>query len=115
MSDPLRGFSPVEYQAPSSADGRKQASPMAEEAPRQSRRGLFRAGLMAAPLILTLPNRPAWGQSGGNGTNVTPISAAKKAGLSEEQIEQLRRQLQQAEGTTGSGWLETDPGDSSEP
>ncbi|MCS7304264.1 MAG: hypothetical protein NZ602_04050 [Thermoguttaceae bacterium] len=83
---------------------------LAEELRRRSRRSLFRAGLTAAPLILTLRNRAAWGQSGGQGTVITPISEAKRKGLSEEEIELLRRQLQQAEGRSGYGWPEEDAG-----
>lgn len=75
---------------------------------RSSRRVAFKAGLAALPLVLTLPSRSAWGQGGGpNGTNVTPISAAQQQGMSEEQIQQLRLQLQQAEQSSGgSGWDE---------
>ncbi|HOM15949.1 MAG TPA: hypothetical protein PK777_03215 [Thermoguttaceae bacterium] len=114
MSETPRSFSIANAQGHSPAAG-EQGSLSAEERRRKSRRGLFRAVLSGAPLILTLPNRSAWGQTGGNGTNVTPISAAKKAGLSEEQIEQLRQQLQQAEKTGGAGWLEDPPSDLPEP
>lgn len=115
MSETPRSFSTANVEGSSPVAAGEQGSPSAEELRRRSRRGLFRALLSGAPVILTLPNRSAWGQSGGNGTVVTPISAAKKAGLSEEQIEQLRQQLQQAEKTGGAGWLDDPPSDPSEP
>lgn len=83
----------------------RSALPASEPSCRKSRRALFRTGLAVAPLILTLYNRTVWGQSADNGTVVTPISAARRAGLSEEEIEQLRRQLQEAEGTDSSVWF----------
>ncbi len=90
------------------------AAPPVGSARRSSRRVAFKAGLAALPVVLTLPSRSAWGQGGGpNGTNVTPISAAQRQGLSEEQIQQLRLQLQQAEQSSGgSGWDEDTSGGS---
>ncbi len=111
MSNISRDFPP---QGKPGASEVPQGSLSPEETRRESRRSLFRTGFSVAPLILTLPSRSAWGETGGNGTQVTPISP-KNAGLTEEQIEELRRQLQHAEGrTSGSDWQKGDPGDSLE-
>ncbi len=109
MSQPDRSISPVNPLLPGPEPMQQDVLHSAEELRRRSRRHLFRTGLAAAPLILTLRNRAAWGQSPGNGTVVTPISEAKRKGLSEEEIEQLRRQLQQAEGRAGYGWPSDQP------
>ena len=96
---------------PAAEHALQEAKCSAEELRRRSRRNLFRAGLSVAPFVLTLRNRAAWGQTGDNGTVVTPISEAKRKGLSEEEIELLRRQLQQAEQFRGSGWLQDEGGE----
>lgn len=79
---------------------------------RDSRRHFVKAGLAAVPMVLTLRSRPAWGQDAVPiGTNVTPISAAKRAGASEEDIAELKRQLQAAEGgSSGGSWWDDSAG-----
>jgi hypothetical protein len=111
MTQTDRSFSGANRPMPATKPFLPEASSSAEELRRRSRRNLFRAGLSVVPFVLTLRNRAAWGQTGDNGTTVTPISEAKRKGLSEEEIEQLRRQLQQAEQLPGSGWLQEGGGD----